>query len=1486
MKRLRFEQLEDRMVLDSTVVFSELMYNPGPQSDLEWVELYNEMAVDMDISNWHFDGIDFTFPPGTIVPAQQFVVIAKLPDLFAQRYGMASNFGPYSGRLSNGGETIRLINNNERVMDEINYNDVAPWPVAPDGSGASLVKANLDGGSDDPTNWIHSHNVGGSPGTTEPTDVADHSAVLFSEIGGRDDAFFFEVTNLGADTVDLAEYTIGTDAMDRTVQLSGLLPPNEYAAFQPADLQIDPTTADNFFLYSNESTHVEDAVRTSDNAQARLFNGEFSHRWLQPNATTPGKVNDVSLETDVVINEIFYHAPGTAVDAQPATFDTSLLLPIDENTTWRYRSSSDGLPQDWASESHPTGQDNWQDGNGLFGYERTDLGIPIRTEFPNPATVFPPITTYYFETDFQIDEGHLSNGAGIGLRHMIDDGAVFFINGQEFLRFNMPDGEIDSGTFASSVPDAALSEVTPIPVDMLRVGDNRLSVEVHQASVASNDIVFGAELLQTRQLTEAIPGQPYTESEEEWIEIFNRSQNRTIDLSNWQFDDGIEFTFPTGTMIGPGEYKLITNDANMLAQAYPTLASSIVGSFTGGLSNQGETIRLVDADGNPADEVRYYDGGRWHEYADGGGASLELISPFADNRSPEAWASSAEIAKSKWQTITYEGVVKPDGFSGNVSQRYHEFILGLLDAGELLIDDVSVLENGVGGIERIQNGTFEEDPLGGAAAKWRIAGNHSGIVVLDPDDPSNQVLRLTTTGALEDRYNHAETTFAGGAQIREGTNYRISLRVRWINGSNQLNTHLYFDRLMRTTRVIRPEMHGTPGAVNSAYRANIGPTFENFRHSPTLPDPDQEVTVYVDADDVDSVANVTLFYAIDDGDFTAVLMDKGDGTYAGVIPGQASGTVVTFYVQGEDALGAASRFPAEGPNARALYQVPNQSDRDGIHNFRIIMRPGESRWLHDRTNVLSNGRIGATVVYNESEVFYDVGVRLKGSNAGRSDASYLGFNLQFDPMRLFRGVHDSVAIDRSGRSSSTPLTQDEILIKHIGNAAGGIPYMYDDLVHVIAPRRAHTRSALLMMSRYGDEFLDTQFENGSEGTVFKLDITYVPNGTAVRNDPESAKIASPYSHPQPTRDLEDLGDDKEAYRSHLLIRNNRAQDDYSRIIEASKVLDQRGQDFVTNAAEVIDLDQWARVFALQSLTGAADVYTRGSLHHNIEFYVRPSDNRILALPWDWDFAFTASARQSLVGTTGNGGRLMNQPGVRRLYHGHLLDIINTTFNNEYLDRWIDHYGEVANQNLSRIKSYVQQRREFVLGRLPDKIEFEIKTNDGVNFETELHNTIIAGEGWIDVREIRAGTNVLVVRWLDDTRWEVDLPIEFGENNIELIAYDHQGNAVGSDTIAIIGTRLLGDLNSNTVLDVEDIDLLAAAIRTGDIDTADLNEDGVADQADHAFLIQERFKTNYGDANLDGVFNSTDLVAIFQAAEYEDAVPGNSTWAEGDWNGDG
>jgi hypothetical protein len=100
-----------------------------------------------------------------------------------------------------------------------------------------------------------------------------------------------------------------------------------------------------------------------------------------------------------------------------------------------------------------------------------------------------------------------------------------------------------------------------------------------------------------------------------------------------------------------------------------------------------------------------------------------------------------------------------------------------------------------------------------------------------------------------------------------------------------------------------------------------------------------------------------------------------------------------------------------------------------------------------------------------------------------------------------------------------------------------------------------------------------------------------------------------------------------------------------------------------------------------------------------------------------------------------------------------------------------------------------------------------------------------------------------------------------------------------------GSVDLADFNNDGRMDVLDIDALSAGLRAND-PRFDLTGDGTVDHADLAFLIHDLLGTQFGDANLNGEFDSSDLVQVLQAGEYEDEVSGNSTWADGDWNGDG
>lgn len=99
--------------------------------------------------------------------------------------------------------------------------------------------------------------------------------------------------------------------------------------------------------------------------------------------------------------------------------------------------------------------------------------------------------------------------------------------------------------------------------------------------------------------------------------------------------------------------------------------------------------------------------------------------------------------------------------------------------------------------------------------------------------------------------------------------------------------------------------------------------------------------------------------------------------------------------------------------------------------------------------------------------------------------------------------------------------------------------------------------------------------------------------------------------------------------------------------------------------------------------------------------------------------------------------------------------------------------------------------------------------------------------------------------------------------------------------------MVADIDQNGKLSAEDIDLFAAALRTGRASTPyhDFSNDGKVDESDLEYMVHDLMKVRDGDANMDGQFNSADLVLAFQAGKYE-SDEDDANWSEGDWNGDG
>ncbi len=1317
--------------------------------------------------------------------------------------------------------------------------------------------------------------------------------VQIQEIAGAaDPGFFVEIVNRDERPVDLASVAIRSTGAGSWAPLAGVLPPGQRIAFAPL---LVPQPGDRLYLVDASHAAVLDAVvvepvgRGRPEATPRVLTPEqlastgADESFWQISRSTPGEPNEFSIDGQIVINEIMYHhRPDAALPAVPPTFALDRVIPMD--ASWRYLDDGAGLPADWFASSHAS-DGSWKEGRALLGFETGRIVPPgLNTELAEAKQA--QVMTLYFEREVDLTAEQLAATDEIQLQLIVDDGAIAYVNGVEVARLNMPDGPVDVSTRASAaVNNATPSDVIRLDKALFQAGINRVSVEVHQRSASSSDMLFGASLTLGRITEPGTPATAYREIDQEWIELFHRGDS-PVDLSGWSLADAVNFTFPAGTVLRPGEYLVIANDAQQMKSLWPEIADRVIGDFDARLGNHDERIVLLDQVGNPVDVVHYFEGGKWPEAADGGGSTLELRDPWADNGRGLAWDASREGNRASWKTYKYRGIAEASAVGPD--NQWQEFVMGLLAPGEVLLDDIRVVA-APGGDERefIQNTTFEQDAIGSEPDHWRIVGNHRhSEVIVDPDDPANQALRLVATGPTEHMSNHAETTLKDGdsrARITNGQEYEVSFRAKWISGSNLLNTRLYFNRLPRTTPIEQPARHGTPGRVNSTFAGNLGPTYEAMRHNPPVPEAGQPVEVSVGIDDPQQVAAATLWYSVDSGSWQQTRMAASGGNrYVGIIPGQDTASIVQFYVQGADTLGAETTFPRRGADSRALYKVQDGlASNVGLHNFRIIVTPDDADLLHSTTELMSNDRIGTTIIYDESEIIYDAGVRLSGSERARPFEPRLSFSIGFPADQLFRGVHSSITLDRS---ESTGFGQREHIYHHGMSRAGGLPSEYNDLFNIITPRRAHTGSAEAQLARYSDTFLDEQFENGSEGQLYEYELIYYPT-TTVGRDPEGRKL------PQPDQvqglPIRYISDDKEDYRWTFLNKNNRQQDDYSQLIEFTRIMSLSGSQFESKISQVADVDQWLRAFAFGAISGHGDNYLSDGSQHNLQLYVRPTDGRVLLFPHDLDAFFNVN--RALVGN-GDLRKLLRVPEWEHMYYGHVYDMIQTTFNQSYMKRWTDHWGALLpGQRFDRHLTDLVRRSDFLIRQITRQaaeIPFAIVQSP---VAVDAPSARVQGNGWVNVREIRqlGSDQPLSVRWTDVTQWEADVPVPKGESTQQLQAFDFQGNLIGTVDFSVISTaeELSADFDNSGTIDAADLDLICAALSAPE-PRFDLNRDARVDVADVDYLLAEVLRTGRGDANLDGQFDSKDLLLVFQTGEYEDQIADNSLWAEGDWDCDG
>ena len=158
--------------LAGQLVITEIMYHPsadeipfGLDPDLGgFVEVANVGSDPLELSGAAFaDGVTFAFPPGVTLEPGSYLVIAESAVAFERIYGWAPDHD-YAGGLANTGERLALVDRFGDLVDEVTFDDQAPWPIEPDGLGPSLELSSTALDNNDPAAWVSSAQPSGTPG--------------------------------------------------------------------------------------------------------------------------------------------------------------------------------------------------------------------------------------------------------------------------------------------------------------------------------------------------------------------------------------------------------------------------------------------------------------------------------------------------------------------------------------------------------------------------------------------------------------------------------------------------------------------------------------------------------------------------------------------------------------------------------------------------------------------------------------------------------------------------------------------------------------------------------------------------------------------------------------------------------------------------------------------------------------------------------------------------------------------------------------------------------------------------------------------------------------------------------------------------------------------------------------------------------------------------------------------------------------------------
>ncbi|MCC6233451.1 MAG: lamin tail domain-containing protein, partial [Verrucomicrobiales bacterium] len=506
---------------------------------------------------------------------------------------------------------------------------------------------------------------------------------------------------------------------------------------------------------------------------------------------------------------------------------------------------------------------------------------------------------------------------------------------------------------------------------------------------------------------------------------------------------------------------------------------------------------------------------------------------------------------------------------------------------------------------------------------------------------------------------------------------------------------------------------GTPGAANSIAAEPVPPMITQVTQFLVVPRSDDPARMSCRVVALGTTpAVVTLRWRVEgSGSFTEVpMLDDGahgdglpgDGRYGAMVPALSDGTLVEWNIVATDATGISRIYPRVDSDVPArtgnpVYQVDNTEIGGAQPVLRLILPEAERDYL---ATEIWGKRPDSDAAVNGTWVSRD-GVE---SDSGGWHARILcGIRNRGHGTRTFspHNIHVSFANAEPWKNrTAINLNTYHVASQQLGSAVYrwlGMPVAASTSVQVrlngvnLAKPGAEQYGSYAANEPINDRLAVAQFPDDDAGNLYRGVRDMLPG---IDSDANLAWLGASHTN----------------YVTAYAKENHVDRGDWSDLLHLIDVLNHTpDSEYLAAVRSVIDVDQWARYFAISTLLGNQENSLANGSGDDYVLYRGVLDARFKVLPYDMDSLLGRGGRTD---TYADGiwrmtnvpvmHRLLTHPEVAPVYLRELRDLAAGPFSperlNPRLDQWLG--GYVDSQAIANMKAFATSQVAHVLSRFP------------------------------------------------------------------------------------------------------------------------------------------------------------------------------------------